>query len=179
MRIIIGIVGLMLVVGGVVYAADNGVPPSSSAPNSAVPPSSPSMPPTPNWLDPAFPTSGTEHLRLDETEIAKYGDGSFDKGLNALGAAGFRIFGVTSAGDQGKSGWHIFKRGGWNLPVPRPRFEYKRIDSSGIEQLGGGKFAPGMQKIEQEQWELVAYTVDKTGQIGWFYFERPFPLPTR
>jgi hypothetical protein len=162
------IVGLMLVWGGIVYAADNGLPPSSAA-----------TPSTPNWLDPAFPTSSTEHLRLDEAEIAKYGDGSFDKGLNALGAAGFRLFGVTTAGDQGKSGWHIFKRQGWNAPVPRPRVEYKRVDSSSIEQLGDGKFAPGMQKIEQDHWELVAYTTDKAGQIGWFYFERPFPPPAR
>jgi hypothetical protein len=81
---------------------------------------------------------------------------------------------VTTAGDEGKVGWHIFKRPAWNLPVARPRYEFKRIDSTGIEKLGDGTFKAGMRKVEQERWELVAFTSDKSGQVGWYYFERSF-----
>ena len=159
MRIIISVLVLCLTLSVFCHAADNAVP---TGPNFL-----------PVWMDAAFPTSNTEHLRIDEAGITKYGDGSFDKGLNVLGGGGFHLFGVTNTGDGGNVGWHIFKRPAWNAPVPRPRFEYKRIDTVAVEKLGDGKFDDGMKKVEQDHWELVAFTSDKAGQIGWFYFERP------
>lgn len=167
MRIPFAVVFLSLLVAGIAYCAAN-----SPAPENSSPPAAPTQPDL--WLDPSFPSSNTEHWRVDEAEIAKLGDGSFDNGLNIVGKAGFRLFAVTAAGEEGKAGWHIFKRQAWNLPVARPRFEFKRIDSTGIDKLGEGTFKAGMRKVEQERWELVAITSDKTGQVGWYYFERPF-----
>jgi hypothetical protein len=141
-------------------AADNAPPPAETFP--------------PRWMiEPSFPSSNWEHLRLDEPEIARIGGGSFEKGLNLIGGGGFKLFTVTTANEQGGPGWHIFKRPAWNAPGPRPRFEYKRIDTVSIETLGNGNFAEGMKKVEQEHWELVALTTIKNGGIGWFYFEKP------
>jgi hypothetical protein len=118
-----------------------------------------------------------QHVRFDEPELKELGKGSVEAGMNRLGDAGCMLFIVTCQTETGTPGFHYFKRPPWNKPAPRPRFEFKRIDTRGLVELGQGKFAPGMQAVEREGWELVAVTTNKDGAVGFHYFMRPKPQP--
>jgi hypothetical protein len=114
-----------------------------------------------------------QHVRLDEPELKELGKGSVEAGMNKLGDAGCTLMLVTSQIETGTAGFHYFKRPPWNKPTPRPQYEFKRIAVHDIMELGQGKFAPGMQAVEREGWELVAVTTAKNGAVGFHYFMRP------
>lgn len=118
-----------------------------------------------------------QHVRMDEVELSKLGDGSAEKGLNKLGAQGYSLFIVTSVAETSGAGFHYFKRPPWNKPGERPQVEYKRLDAAEISKLGGDSFNSGLSKLEEEDWILVAVTTSAKGAVGFHYFQRPKPEP--
>lgn len=119
------------------------------------------------------PTNKTvEHARKDEDSLRKIGKDSLEAGLNAYGDLGFELFIVTSIPETGAAGFHYLKRQPWTAETPRPKFEYKRLDSGEIEKLGAGEFGAGLAALEQENWELIALTTNTKGAVGFHYFKR-------
>jgi hypothetical protein len=100
--------------------------------------------------DAASNSAHWEHVRLDDIELGGIGGGSVDRGLTAMGGRGFRLFGVTTRGDDGRAGWHLFKRQPWDRPAARPRFECRRVDDAIIQGLANGDFAAGMRRFEAD-----------------------------
>lgn len=136
-------------------------PPPAAAPSAAVQP------------DPR--PAAWQHLRYDEVEITKQGEGSFEKGLARLGAQGYSLLLVTSVADTSAAGYHYFKRGPWAGPGERPAIEFKRLDAGDISKQGGDDFNAGLAKLEADGWELVAVTTSAKGGVGYHYFQRPRP----
>ncbi len=152
---------------------------ASAPPGDAPAPNAPDDFPLPNNVplraDDAE-SDGWQHFRVDVAELAtlvnrKADKSSAEKGLNILGGHGYRLFAVTTLNPEGGSGWHLFKRAPWHKPEVRPKYEYKRIDDSDLETLGGS-IAAGLDKIGDEGWELVAVTTRQGGGVGFYYFER-------
>lgn len=120
-------------------------------------------------------TGAWQHLRMDEVELAKHGDGNVERGLNKIGAQGYSLQFVVSVPDTSAAGYHYFKRGPWAGPGERPQVEFKRLDSGEITKLGGDSFNHGLEKLEGDNWQLVAVTSGTKGVVGYHYFERPKP----
>jgi hypothetical protein len=115
--------------------------------------------------------------QLEESEIKNMGNGSFDAGLNEVGRLGYQLFIVTSELESGRVGFHLFTVPRWNLPMPAPTYEFKRIDRESIDKLGNGKLTDGFKVLEGEGWNLSTVTTIKNGAIGWYYFEREIRNP--
>ncbi len=136
------------------------------------PPPDNSRPPEGRRPDDSGSNATWEHVRVDEAQLKERGDGSVDEGMNRLGERGYELFIVTSVSETGAAGFHYFKRPPWNRPLGRPVFQYRRIDTGGIAELGDGVFQEGLNKIEREGWELVAVTTTNKGTVGFHYFKR-------
>lgn len=117
-------------------------------------------------------SKNVEHVRHTDETLTKLGGGTFDAGINKLGAQGFELVIVTSIQDTGAAGFYYFKRPSLPADAPRIALEYKRLDSAEIEKLGNANFDAGLTTIEQEGWELVAVTVNIKGGSGFHYFKR-------
>ncbi len=120
------------------------------------------------------PKSNTwQYVRKDEAELAGFGGGSFEKGMNLMGDAGYELFIVTSTLDSGKAGYHFFRRPPCCPPgMQRPKIEYRRIDTGDIIKEGGGTFQDGLNKIDTDRWELITVTSTAQGAVGYHYFRR-------
>ena len=122
------------------------------------------------------PNSSTfKYVRQDVESLKTLGGGDMIQGMNKLGDLGYELFIVTTSSEQGAAGWHFFRLSPWNLPINRPKFEYKQMDDAAITDLGLNSYDEGLAKLEKEGWQLVAITTMKNGGVGWYYFLREKP----
>lgn len=158
MKLIMILVGLTLAVAAPFVRAEpdrtNGLP--GSAPREGV------------------PTSHWTFVRHDPVSLKELGGGDVVKGMNRLGEQGFELFLVTTSDDTGKAGWFYFRQSPWNLPVPRPKLEYRQMDDTEINALAPASYNDALDKIAQDGWQLIAITTTKGGGTGWTYFMREY-----
>lgn len=120
--------------------------------------------------DSAPNSSNFEYVRRDLDALSKLGGGDAIAGMNKLGDLSYELYIVTTVNDQGAPGWFIFRKFPWNLPIDRPKFEYRQLDSGSIATLANNSFDDGLTKLSREGWQLMAITNQKAGGIGWYYF---------
>jgi hypothetical protein len=122
--------------------------------------------------DSAPNASNFDYVRRDGEALAKLGGGNAIAGMNKLGDLSYELFIVTTSGNDGAAGWFIFRKFPWNLPIDRPKFEYRQMDGSSIASLANNSFDDGLTRLSREGWQLMAVTNAKAGDIGWYYFMR-------
>jgi hypothetical protein len=126
------------------------------------------------------PTAGAysttwHHLIRTEPELRELGGGDMDRGMSLLGGEGYQLMAVTSVLERMAPQLHIFKRTPWTRPMPRPTFEFRRLDGAGLEALGEGDLEEGWVRVEEDGWQLKAFTTNTEGRLGWYYFQRLRP----
>jgi hypothetical protein len=120
----------------------------------------------------AGPSSHWRFVRNDAVGLKELGDGDMVAGMNKLGAIGYELFIVTTANDTGAAGWLYFRQSPWNMPMERPKIEYKQVGDEDITKLGDNDYNTGLMRLEGDNWQLIAVTTTKNGGVGWSYFMR-------
>lgn len=119
----------------------------------------------------AGPAPHWRFMRHDLTTLKQLGGGDMTAGMNKLGDVGYELF-ITTANDQGATGWLYFRQSPWVAPMERPKLEYKVLDDQAVTDLGRNSFGDGLTKLADEGWQLLAITSDRRGGAGWHFFSR-------
>lgn len=111
-----------------------------------------------------------QHIRKDGSELGKMGNGDIAKGMNKLGDMGYHLHSVTTITNTGEGGFHLFKR--QPQSPAGTKYEFKLISDFDLGRLAGGDFNKGMQTLEKDGWEIVAYTELANGSVAYYYLQR-------